>query len=136
MTTPELSEQRTGRPEDIVAVPVRRPGRWIAIAIVLVVVASIVRSVATNHRFQWGVVGHYLFDPRILHGVLVTIELTAISMALGIALGIVLAVMRLSPNPTVKSASWFYIWFFRGTPLLVQLLFWGFIAALYPRIDL
>jgi polar amino acid transport system permease protein len=59
-----------------------------------------------------------------------------ISMAVGIVLGIAFAVMRLSPNPVVKAASWFYIWFFRGTPLLVQLLFWGFIAAVYPRIDL
>jgi polar amino acid transport system permease protein len=48
----------------------------------------------------------------------------------------VFAVMRLSPNPLVSGASWLYIWFFRGTPLLVQLLFWGFIAALYPTIDL
>jgi polar amino acid transport system permease protein len=136
VTTSEFSEQRPGRPEDIKAVPVRRPGRWIATAVVLLVVASIVRSVATNNRFHWGVVGQYLFDSRILHGVVVTIELTVIAMVVGVVLGVVLAVMRLSPNPTVKGASWFYIWFFRGTPLLVQLLFWGFIAALYPSIDL
>ena len=100
----------------------------------LVLAVAIVRSVATNSRFQWHVVGHYLFDSRILHGVLVTLELTAISMAVGIVLGIVLAVARLSPNPLVSGASWLYIYFFRGTPLLVQLLFWEFIAALYPRI--
>ncbi|MFL5822577.1 MAG: amino acid ABC transporter permease [Solirubrobacteraceae bacterium] len=136
MTTSEPPQPRTGRPDDIKAVPVRRPGRWIATAIVLLVVASIVRSVITNKNFHWGVVGHYLFDSRILHGVVLTIELTVIAMAIGIVLGIALAVMRLSPNPVVKSASWFYIWFFRGTPLLVQLYFWGFIAALYPSIDL
>jgi polar amino acid transport system permease protein len=127
---------QTGRPEDIRAVPVRRPGRWIASAIVLLIAASLVRSVVTNKRFQWSVVGHYVFDPRILHGVVVTIELTVIAMVIGIVLGVVLAVMRLSPNPVVRSASWFYIWFFRGTPVYVQLLFWGFIAALYPTIDL
>jgi polar amino acid transport system permease protein len=133
----ELTEQeRTGRPEDIKAVPVRHPGRWIASAIVVLVVASIIRSVATNKRFEWSVVGHYLFDSRILHGVVVTLELTALSMVIGIVLGIAFAVMRLSPNPLVAALSWFYIWFFRGTPLLVQLLFWGFIAALYPTIDL
>src|SRR5205085_6531999 len=65
-----------------------------------------------------------------------TLELTVISMAVGIILGVVLAVMRLSPNPLVSSFSWLYIWFFRGTPLLVQLLFWGFIAALFPKISL
>jgi polar amino acid transport system permease protein len=137
--TSELTE-RTGRPEDIKAVPVRRPGRWIASAILLVLAASIVRSIVTNtganKGFQWGAVGDYLFDSRILHGVTVTLELTALSMAIGIVLGIVAAVMRLSPNPLISGTSWIYIWFFRGTPLLVQLLFWGFIAALYPKITL
>jgi polar amino acid transport system permease protein len=134
--TSELTEERTGRPEDIRAVPVRRPGRWITAAIVLVIAASIVRAVVTNKHFEWHVVGHYLFDSRVLHGVLVTLELTAISMVIGIVLGIVFAVMRQSPNPIVSGASWLYIWFFRGTPLLVQLLFWYNIAALFPTIAL
>jgi len=129
----ELSDQRTGRPDEIKAVPVRRPGRWIAAAIVLLIAASIVRSVVTNNAFGWSTVGHYLFDSRILHGMLVTIELTVASMAIGIVLGVVLAIMRLSPNPVVSSAAWLYIWFFRGTPLLVQILFWYNIAALFPH---
>jgi polar amino acid transport system permease protein len=127
---------QTGRPEQIRAVPVRRPGRWIAAAIVLVIAVALGRSVATNPRFEWSVVGDFLFDARILEGLRVTIELTVIAMAIGIALGVVLAVMRLSPNPLVSGASWLYIWFFRGTPVLVQLLFWYNIAALYPRIAL
>jgi polar amino acid transport system permease protein len=135
-TSEQLSEERTGRPEEIKAVPVRRPGRWIAAFIVLVVVASIVRSIVSNKHFEWHVVGHYLFNSRILHGVLVTLELTVLSMLIGIVLGIVLAVMRRSPNPIVSGSSWIYIWFFRGTPLLVQLLFWYNIAALFPTIDL
>jgi polar amino acid transport system permease protein len=125
-----------GRPDDIKAVPVRRPGRWIAAGIVLVIGVAIVRSVVTNPRFEWGVVNHYLFDERILEGLRVTIELTVIAMAIGIVLGVLLAVGRLSPNPLVSGASWLYIWFFRGTPVLVQLLFWYFIAALYPKIAL
>jgi polar amino acid transport system permease protein len=132
----ELSKQAPERPEEIKAVPVRRPGRWIAAALVLLIAASIVRSIVTNGRFKWHVVGHYLFNSRILHGLLVTIELTVASMAIGIVLGVVFAVMRLSPNPVVSSASWFYIWFFRGTPLLVQILFWYNIAALFPVISL
>jgi polar amino acid transport system permease protein len=92
--------------------------------------------VVTNPRFGWGTVGHYLFSSRVLDGLVVTLELTVIAMAIGITLGVVLAVMRLSPNPLVSSASWGYIWFFRGTPVLVQLLFWSFISALYPRISL
>ncbi|MGB9186153.1 MAG: amino acid ABC transporter permease [Solirubrobacteraceae bacterium] len=134
MSTSELSSDATGRPEDIKAVPVRRPGRWVASVIVLVVVASLVRSAATNGRFQWSVVGHYMFDSRVLHGVLGTILLTVISMVIGLVLGVLLAVMRRSPNYLISGTSWLYIWFFRGTPLLVQVVFWGFIGALYPVI--
>jgi polar amino acid transport system permease protein len=126
----------TRRPDDIKAIPVRRPGRWLAAAIVLVLALALAHSVATNPRFRWGTVGHYLFSSRILDGLLVTLELTVIAMAVGIVLGVVLAVMRLSPNPLVAGAASAYIWFFRGTPVLVQLLFWSFISALYPRISL
>jgi polar amino acid transport system permease protein len=135
VSSTEATEQ-PGRPEQIRAVPVRHPGRWVAAAIVLVVAVALGRSVATNPRFEWGVVGEYLFDERILEGVRVTIELTVIAMVIGVLLGIVLAVMRLSPNPLVAGASWIYVWFFRGTPVLVQILFWYYIAALYPSIDL
>jgi len=131
----EVTSQ-TGRPDDIRAVPVRHPGRWIAAAVVLVVAAALIRSVVTGSGFQWSVVGEYLFDHRILAGLVVTIELTVISMAIGIVLGVLLAVMRLSPNPLLARASWLYIFFFRGTPVLVQLLFWYNIAALYPKISL
>jgi polar amino acid transport system permease protein len=117
-------------------VPVRHAGRWVATVVVAFIAVVIVHSVATNPRFGWGTVGHYLFSSRILHGLVVTLELTAVSMAIGIVLGVLLAVMRLSPNPLVAGASGFYIWFFRGTPVLVQILFWSFISALYPRISL
>jgi polar amino acid transport system permease protein len=123
-------------PEAIRAVPVRHTGRWVAGAVVLFLVVVAVHSVATNPRFGWGSVGDYLFDGRILRGLVLTLELTVIAMAVGIALGVVLAVMRLSPNPLVSAASSFYIWIFRGTPVLVQILFWSFISALYPRISL
>jgi polar amino acid transport system permease protein len=124
------------KPDEIKAVPVRHVGRWIAAVIVLLIAAVIVHSVATNPRFEWGVVGDFLFDHRILRGVRVTIELTVIAMAIGIVLGVILAVMRLSPNPLVSSGSWLYVWFFRGTPVLVQLLFWQFVSALYPKLSI
>jgi polar amino acid transport system permease protein len=141
VATSKLTEERpTGRPEDIEAVPVRHPGRWIAAAIVVVVAASIVRVIITNtgpnKGFEWVWVGHYLFDSRILHGVWTTIYLTVLCQTIGIALGVIAAVMRLSPNPIVSGASWLYIWFFRGTPLLVQIIFWYNIAALFPTISL
>jgi polar amino acid transport system permease protein len=136
VSTSELSADAAGRPEDIKAVPVRRPGRWVASVIVLAIAASLIRSVATNKNFQWSVVGQYMTDSRVLHGVVDTILLTVISMVIGILLGIILAVMRQSPNPLISGSSWLFIWFFRGTPLLVQVVFWNFIAALYPKISL
>ncbi|HEY7621495.1 MAG TPA: amino acid ABC transporter permease [Solirubrobacteraceae bacterium] len=114
----------------------RHVGRWIAAAIVLLLAAIVIHSVATNPRFGWGTVGDYLFDDRVLRGVRVTLELTVVAMAIGIALGVILAVMRLSPNPLVSGGAWVYIWFFRGTPVLVQILFWGFVSALYPKISI
>jgi polar amino acid transport system permease protein len=136
VSTSELPQQAPERPEDIKAVPVRRPGRWVAVATVLLIAASVVRSIVTNKHFEWHTVGQYMFNSHILHGVLVTIELTVASMIIGIVLGVVLAVMRLSPNPVLSGTSWLYIWFFRGTPLLVQILFWYNIAALFPVISL
>jgi polar amino acid transport system permease protein len=132
--TPEITE--TEPPGEIEAVPVRHLGRWISAAVIFVFIVALARSVATNPRFQWDVVGHYLFTGPILRGLVTTLELTALAMAIGIVLGIVLALMRLSRSLLLSSVSWIYIWLLRGTPVLVQLLFWNFIAALYPSIDL
>jgi polar amino acid transport system permease protein len=118
------------------AIPVRHRGRWAAAALLVVVALAFIRSAATNARFGWETVGEYLFSGRVLHGLVVTLELTVIAMAVGIVLGIVLAVMRLSPNPLIAGVSWLYIWFFRGTPVLVQILFWNYISALYPQLEL
>jgi polar amino acid transport system permease protein len=132
-------EARTAGPEppdEIEAVPVRHYGRWIAAAVVLLIVASVIRSMVTNDRFEWNVVGDYLFDSRILDGLRLTLELTVLAMLIGIVLGVILALLRLSANPLLSSTSWVYIWFFRGTPVLVQILVFYNIAALYPTIDL
>jgi polar amino acid transport system permease protein len=88
----------------------------------------------TNKLFEWSVIGRYLTFGPILQGLVITLELTALSMAIGIVLGVLLAVMRLSPNPLVSGISWVYIWFFRGTPVFVQILFWFNIPALYPTV--
>ena len=122
--------------EQVKAIPVRHPGRWVAAALIAFLAVAIVNSMASNSRFEWSVVGHYFFSSRILSGLVVTLELTATSMAIGIVLGVLLAVMRLSPNPLVAGSSWLYIWIFRGTPVLVQILLWYNIAALYPRFSL
>src|SRR3977135_1468727 len=117
-------------PDEIQAVPVRHIGRWIAGALVLLIGVPLIRSVVTNSRFEWDVVGSYLFDTRILNGLVKTLELTVLGMLIGITLGLILALMRLSRNPLLSGASWVYIWFFRGTPLLVQILIFFNIAAL------
>ncbi|HEX5582939.1 amino acid ABC transporter permease [Gaiella sp.] len=123
-------------PDQIRAIPVRHPGRWVAGLVVLYLVVAVVGSVVQNPRFQWSVIGDYFTSREILDGLVVTLELTATSMAIGIGLGVLLAIMRLSPNPLVSSASWVYIWFFRGTPVLVQILFWFNVAALYPSFSI
>ncbi len=102
----------------------------------LVLVALAGSSVATNPRFEWGTVGEYLFDASVLAGVVLTLELTVIAMAIGIVLGIVLALMRLSGNPVLAGTSAAYVWLFRGTPVLVQLIFFYNLASLYPRVSL
>ncbi|MEE1784793.1 amino acid ABC transporter permease [Streptomyces sp. SP17BM10] len=105
-------------------------------AVVAVLAAMLIHALITNSQFQWDVVGKYLFDPSITHGLGVTLELTFLSMAIGIAGGITLAIMRLSPNPVLSSTAWFYIWVFRGTPVLVQLLFWNFLGSLWANISI
>jgi polar amino acid transport system permease protein len=138
VATPGVEAKTAGPepPDEIEAVPVRHYGRWIAAGIILLIVASLVRSAITNDRFEWDVVGDYLFDSRVLDGLRLTLELTVLGMAIGIVLGVILALMRLSGNPVLSTVSWVYIWFFRGTPLLVQILIFFNIAALYPMIDL
>lgn len=116
--------------EPIKAIPVRHPTRWVATVVVLIIVAALVEGMLTSPRFQWSLFRQYFFARIVLRGVGVTLELTAIAMVIGILLGMVLAVMRLSPAPIVSGAAWFYIWFFRGTPVLVQIIFWYNIAAL------
>lgn len=92
-------------------------------------------SVATNPRFEWGSVWGYIFAEPILTGVGVTLQLTFVSMVIGIVLGVVVAIMRLSSNPVLRWSSSAFVGFFRGTPLLVQLIFWYNLAALYPIIS-
>jgi len=119
------------RPEAIKSIPVRHPWRWVSAIVIAAVAADlvymVVRSVALDQTVVgpgWVAVGHYLFARLIRQGVLVTIELTVLAMVIGVVLGVVMAVMRLSPNPVVSSISWLYIWFFRGTPVIVQIFFW------------
>ncbi|MEU6842032.1 amino acid ABC transporter permease [Streptomyces sp. NPDC046716] len=115
-------------------VPRRRTGQWTAAAVVLVLLGLAVNSVLRNEAFQWDVVADYFTTAAVLRGLWLTLWLTALVMALGFAFGTLLAVMRLSANPVLRAVSWGYVWLFRSVPILVQLLFWFNIGALYPRV--
>ncbi len=119
--------------DTLVVVPARHPLRWIAAALIAVVAVAFIRLVAINPNFQWDVVGKYLFSPVVLRGLGLTLWLTVVTMAIGVILGIVLAVMKLSDNILIRGASETFLWFFRGTPVLVQIIFWYNLAALFPR---
>ncbi|OJU57148.1 MAG: ABC transporter permease [Microbacterium sp. 70-38] len=104
--------------------------------VVLLAALALAAVVVLNPRFQWNVVFHYLFDPRILSGLWMTIFLTFIAMVVGLVIGVVIAVMRVSASRTLRWSSGFYIWFFRGTPVLVQLVFWYNLGYLFPDISI
>jgi len=117
-------------------VPRRHVGRWLTAAVALLLFAMVLNSVVRNRAFQWDVVVRYFTTAAVLDGLLLSLWLTAVVMVLGFLLGTVLAVMRLSANPVLRTLSWGYVWIFRSTPLLVQLLFWFNIGALYPTLGL
>jgi polar amino acid transport system permease protein len=123
-------------PPAIDAVPLRHPWRWVAAIVIVVLVVLFLYGAATNDAYGWGTYRKYLFDQRISSGAWYTIQLTVLSMVLAVALGVLLAVMRLSPNPVFKSVAWVYLWIFRGTPVYVQLVFWGLVPTLYKNIQL
>ena len=123
-------------PAAIDAVPLRHPWRWVAAIVILVLVALFIYGAATNEAYGWATFGKYILDERIMHGVWITIQLTIWSMLLAIVMAVILAVMRLSPNPVFRSVSWVYLWVFRGTPVFVQLVFWGLIPTIYKNIQL
>ena len=111
-------------PEVIRAVPLRHWGRWVGAALVLLVVAWLIASALRSHFIDFHQVWKYQFSHLILEGVRNTILVSVLAQAAGIGLGVLFAVMRISKNPVLAAVSSFYIWFFRGTPVLVQLLFW------------
>jgi polar amino acid transport system permease protein len=136
-------------------VPVRHYGRWVGMVVVVVVIAMFVHTLftrpsftlltcSTHHavrtcqhewRFGWDFVGKYFTSSEIIDGLLRTLELTVIAMAMGISIGVVIAIMRRSESRLLSSTAWTYTWFFRGTPVLVQLEFWFAFNALYPSLS-
>ncbi|HEU5026113.1 MAG TPA: amino acid ABC transporter permease [Spirillospora sp.] len=127
---------REGRPAEIRAVPVRHWGRWVAAVIIAYIAVWAVYSVVNNPNFGWDVIGQNFTITAVMTGIGKTLELTAIAMVMGVVGGVLLAIMRLSPNPLISGSAWLYIWAFRGTPVLVQILLWAFIKALVPQLSI
>ncbi|WP_216589127.1 amino acid ABC transporter permease [Streptomyces brasiliscabiei] len=117
-------------------VQLKHPGRTIAAVLALFLAVLQIRSFLTNEHYQWSVVGEYLFNTEIMKGLGRTLILTAVAMTVGIVFGIVLAAARLSHNKVLSLSAGAYLWFFRGTPLLIQLVFWYNLSALYPHLGI
>lgn len=120
---------------EVVAVPVRHYGRWVAAAIVVLLLALVVRAFARSD-IDYAITGTFLTQHNILVGMGNTLLISIAAQVLGVGLGVLAAVMRLSHNPVTSSASWIYIWFFRGTPVLVQLLVWYNLSLVFPVVHL
>lgn len=114
--------------------PRRQPWTWVAAVAVALLLANALYSILTNRGFGWPVVGEYFFAPQVMAGLFTTLMLTAVSMTLALLLGIVVAVAAASRNPVLSSVARGYIWIFRAIPLLVQIIFWYNLAALYPKL--
>ncbi|MFF5859179.1 amino acid ABC transporter permease [Streptomyces sp. NPDC012751] len=124
----ELSAQRVQ--------PLRRPGRWIVTAVVFVLVAQILHGLVTNPFYQWDRFRYWFLRPTVLDGLLVTLEVTALSALLGLLGGVLLALGRLSGSPVLRAVSWTYTWLFRSVPLIVVLIFLYNFSALYKTLSL
>ena len=112
-----------------------RPTVWVWAGIVSFLVLGLISSLLENKNYRWDVVAQYLFDPRVVAGVGWTLLLTVAAMVIGIVLAVATAIMRMGTNPILRGVAWGYIWFFRGTPVYTQLVFWGLLSVLYPRIS-
>jgi polar amino acid transport system permease protein len=110
-------------------------GRWLSAAVVLLLLGLLIQAFAKG-KIEWSVVAQFLTAKAILLGLVNTLVMTVLAMVLGITLGVVFAVMYMSPNPVLKSVAWAYIWFFRGTPLLLQLLLWFNLALVFPTLGI
>lgn len=124
------------RPENKKRIRPRRLRDYLSWLAALVIAGTLLYSVLTNPNYQWDVVAKYFTADSIISGIGITLFLTVVSMTLGCAIGLVLALMRDSKNRPIAAIAYGYITFFRGTPVLVQLIFWFNFAALYPNLSL
>ncbi len=123
----DIAELKHARP--------RHFGRWFSAAVLASGFLYIAWAFATGN-IDWSTVGAYLFHPRILWGVVMTIGISVVSMAIGVVIGTIVALGRSSRNPVILSCAAFYTWLFRGAPILLQLLIWYNLALIFPVIGI
>jgi len=133
---PPQGSQRLSNADDVDAVPRRHPWRWSGAVALLVILALFLYSVVTNPNLDLVTIGRFVADKRILVGVGLTVLITLIAMVVSTLLAVLLAAMRLSKNPVLSGAAWFYVWIFRGTPQIVQIVLWGYLGLLYQKLTL
>jgi polar amino acid transport system permease protein len=120
-------------PDRLVAVPVRHWGRWVGAAVVLVLLGLLVRAFA-GADVVWGTTRHFFTEEAVVEGAGRTLLISVLAQAMGVVLGVVVAVMRQSGNPVTSTTGWLFVWFFRGTPVLLQLLLWYNLGLVFPTI--
>lgn len=121
--------------QEIKAKPLPRPGRWITAVILLLLAAWFVIDAAGREAYRWDIYFRFILDTEVAKAALRTLALTVLAMLIGIIGGSVLAVLRMSPNPVLSTIAWVYLWVFRGTPIYVQLVFWGLLGTIYQSIS-
>lgn len=121
---------------ELIVTPLRHPWRWVSAGVILLFVLWALKVLVTTEAFGWNIVAQYLFSSSVLTGVRQTLLMTVLAMTVGMSLGTVVAVMRLSVNPILNTVASFHQWFFRGTPTLVQLIFWFNLSSVFPQIRL
>ncbi|MEO7939626.1 MAG: amino acid ABC transporter permease [Burkholderiaceae bacterium] len=110
--------------------------RWFVSAVTVILLLNLAWLLASNKGFEWPVVAQWFTATNIIRGLGVTLGLTVVAMVLGTALGLVLAIGRLSDHRLPRYLSGLFIWVFRGTPLIVQLIFWYNLSTLFPKLSL
>lgn len=133
-THPALRDQKY-EIAHLTLVPKRHIGRMIAAAVVLLVLAAIIRAFSVG-QIEWSYVRDFLFAPAILEGLRSTLVMTVAAMTLGIVLGVIIALMRVSGNPVLSSIAVGYVWIFRGAPALLQLMIWFNLALIFPTMGI
>ena len=136
LKTEQFSKNNSSEEQFEKILPVKKIGPIVAGIISAIIACVLLYGILTNPRFEWDQVGIYLISNNVLSGIFWTLWLTLLSMVIAIVLALCLAMMRKSVNPVLRGVSWFFIWFFRGTPVYTQLVFWGMFAVLVPKLSL